>query len=129
METVSLFLFPPEPLSFNLASHRRSLQFPVWPRFRKSQGTAYQGCQLMIHHLHSNVQHIRKQIWRKYARTYQTILFQTRSIPCISVDLSAKGKGIHVCRALLQHSCNEYFPFSFIPVTLFSNHIFTDVGV
>ena len=84
-------------LPFDPVSQRQSVGFPVWPRFWKSQGTYYQkviSWQFSTS-LHSNVQHIRKQIWRNYAKIYQRFLIHTRSMPYIVVNLSVLEKGIH----------------------------------
>ena len=97
MQTVFLLVCPPKP--------------PIW--FGKSQTTCWISClakvskvvrniyyQMVINwqfstSLHSNVQHIRKQIWRNYAKIYQRFLIHARSIPCIFVNLSVLENGIH----------------------------------
>ena len=67
--------------------------------------------------LHSNVKHIRKQIWRNYAKIYQRFLIHTRSIPRILVNLSVVEKGIHDAETVATTELQKYLPFSFSPVT------------
>ena len=67
--------------------------------------------------LHSNIQHIRKQIWRNYAKIikdFWSILGRYH----VNLWISLCCKKVFMMRSpLLQQSCNKYLPFSFSPVT------------